>query len=414
MPPPSQEQLNALAMLRKELDRLDKSELKNTWAIQASDFQCLKFLIGHKMKVDEAFKLMVKCSAWRYEFKTSELISKMEALNAPPEVRFAKAYLPMGVIGQDSEGRPVMLQRISAIDFPRVIGDFGLDKVIEYAIYVQEKLLENNPIGECIVIIDLGIEDQPNPPMTTLMEARAWIAALLKFLQPFAAIADPFYPEMFAKIFFTRAPSMFAATWSVAKNFVAEATREKIEILGPKATKRLIEVLPAETIPVFLGGSNQLIGLGKGGKLPKGAATDIKFLQKLESELKNHPEVSLATKELMSSDEDPVQKRAALDLLRAAINAEMTKMKASSEDRGSWKFVPGQEFLESLDDDELEKTLKENHFDHMKSFHALYNLALQQEKIKLPVQQLPFQDVVQDPVKKNSWYSLFMGRRNSG
>ena len=120
-------------MLRKELDRLDKSELKNTWAIQASDFQYLKFLIGHKMKVDEAFKLMVKCSAWRYEFKTSELISKMEALNAPPEVRFAKAYLPMGVIGRDSEGRPVMLQRISAIDFPRVIGDFGLDKVIEYA-----------------------------------------------------------------------------------------------------------------------------------------------------------------------------------------------------------------------------------------------------------------------------------------
>ena len=68
-------------------------------------------------------------------------------------------------------------------------------------------------------------------------------------------IVDPFYPEMFHKIFFTRAPSMFAATWSIAKNFFGEVTREKIEILGSKiSTRRLLEVLPCDVVPIFLGG----------------------------------------------------------------------------------------------------------------------------------------------------------------
>jgi hypothetical protein len=426
--PTTPEQLQALSNLRKELSKLDNSDPKNAWALQASDAQCLKFLIGHKLKVDEAFKLMVKCSAWRLEYKADGLIKKIEASDAPQEIRFAKAYLPMGVIGKDSEGRPIMLNRMSAIDFPRVLGDFGLDKAIEYAIYVQEKLLENNPNGECVVIIDLGIEDQPNPPMGTLMEARAWIASLLKFLQPFAAIVDPFYPEMFSKIFFTRAPAMFSATWSIAKNFVAEATREKIEILGSKgATKRLLEVLPRESVPVFLGGTNQLAGLGKGGKLPKGASVDIKYLEKLEQDLRDRPGVEVTQDsrpaELSSVDgiereDDPLQKRAALDILRAAIHVEMTKMAASSE-RGSWQFVPGKDFLENLEDDELEETLQQYDYDSVKSFQALYSIALKKETIQLPLdpkkpsepQKQEVATVIETAaVKKKSWLGIFSGK----
>lgn len=428
MSTPTPEQAQALANLRKEFAKLDKTDPKNAWALAASDAQCLKFLIGHKLKVDEAFKLMTKCSAWRLEYKTDDLIRKIEAPDAPQEVRFAKAYLPMGVIGKDAEGRPVMLNRMSAIDFPRVLGDFGLDKAVEYAIYVQEKLLENNPDGECVVIIDLGIEDQPNPPMTTLMEARAWIAALLRFLQPFAAIVDPYYPEMFSKIFFTRAPSMFAATWSVAKNFVAEATREKIEILNAKnATKRLLETLPTEVVPQFLGGTNQLKGLGKGGKLAKGASGDLKFIEKLESELMQTPDLNMkasspavastAPNEQGGGDQpdSAIQRRAALDVLRAAIRHEMDKAQKSS-DRGSWNYVPGKDFLENLEDDELEQTLKQYDYDNVQSFQALYRLALSKESVQLPKQpQQPQQESstttvtaveqVTVTVKKTSWFS---------
>ena len=68
------------------------------------------------------------------------------------------------IIGKDTDNCPVYLNRVSAVDFPRVIADFGLDKAIEFAIHIQEKLLEDNPRGECIVIIDFASKTSPIRP----------------------------------------------------------------------------------------------------------------------------------------------------------------------------------------------------------------------------------------------------------
>ena len=83
--------------------------------------------------------------------------------------------------------------------------------------------------------------------------------------------------------------------------------------------------------------------------------------------------------------DNPLQKRAALHVLRAAIRAEMeAKAKESSSERGSWHFIPGKDFLENLEDDELEQTLKQYNYDHVQSFQALYQIALQKERIEGP------------------------------
>ncbi|KAH9253176.1 hypothetical protein BASA81_008858 [Batrachochytrium salamandrivorans] len=293
----------ALAELNEKIALLDgdKAEEELQWVINSTPLQREKFLQGHKLKSDRAFELMVKCSKWRHSYGADGLIQKY--LEPTQHVRFAKAYLPVGRIGEDYERRPVMLQRLAAVDFPRIISDLGLDKTVEYSIYIQEQLLEEctraglpHP-GECIVVIDMGIEDMTNPPFATLLEVRAWIQGLLKFLQPFAALVDPYYPEMFHKIFFTRTPPMFASVWALAKHFVADHTREKIEILnGSKITPKLLEIMPLEVIPSFLGGGNPLIGMGKGGRLPKQAVENVQFTETLEQALDHIPEVSVPVK----------------------------------------------------------------------------------------------------------------------
>jgi len=335
--------------------------------------------------VDESLDLIVKCGHWRRTNDIDHLIAKIES-SAALNIRFAKAYLPMGVIGHDAVGRPVNLNRMSMIDFPRVLADNGLDKAVEYAIYCNEKLLENNPTCEAIILIDLGLD--ANPPQTSLLDVRAWIGALLAFLKPFASVADPFYPEMFHKIFFTRAPAIFQAVWKIAKTFIAEATVEKIEILGERESKtRLLHFMPLSVVPHFLGGANELRHLGVGGKLKKGDAQDEAFIARLEAGLGNNnsPRVRADT----NPENVQLQRRAALDVLRNAI-AELGAVSDEAQKRGSWRFVPGLAWLESLDDDVLEKAL--NECDGNADAAALYlsQLAATKDAIKpLPVAPAP-------------------------
>jgi hypothetical protein len=274
----------ALTALRDKIAQLDAFEPKHEWISSTTDSQCTKFLVGHDFDVEKAFDLMCKCSTWRLEYKTKDLIERVESETCSQVHRFAKAYFPMGVIGKDNEGRSVVLNHLAAVDFPKILAEFGLENALEYAIYVQEKSLQTNSNGQCVVILHLGISDHANPPVTSILEIRTWISAMLKFIQPLSAIVDPYYPESNFKIFFTEAPAMFWATWAIAKNFVNERTREKVEVLTTNSSKRILECLPKDVVPTFLGGTNKLQGMGRGGKLQRGQCGDAAFIEQLDKQ----------------------------------------------------------------------------------------------------------------------------------
>jgi len=48
---------------------------------------------------------------------------------------------------------------------------------------------------------------------------------------------------------------VFTGVWAVAKNFVDEKTRKKINIVGSGYKKVLREVIDEENLPDFLGGT---------------------------------------------------------------------------------------------------------------------------------------------------------------
>ncbi len=55
-------------------------------------------------------------------------------------------------------------------------------------------------------------------------------------------------------MYIINSPLLFTAIWSVIKQMLDEATVKKIEILGSNYKKKLLEMIPAENIPDFLGG----------------------------------------------------------------------------------------------------------------------------------------------------------------
>jgi hypothetical protein len=48
---------------------------------------------------------------------------------------------------------------------------------------------------------------------------------------------------------------LFTGVWAVVKGFIDEKTRKKITIMGSKYQKDLLELVEAENLPDFLGGS---------------------------------------------------------------------------------------------------------------------------------------------------------------
>ena len=57
------------------------------------------------------------------------------------------------------------------------------------------------------------------------------------------------------RAFIVNAPFIFSALWAIIKGFLDERTRSKVRILGSDFLPALLEEMPMESIPSFIGGS---------------------------------------------------------------------------------------------------------------------------------------------------------------
>ena len=74
-------------------------------------------------------------------------------------------------------------------------------------------------------------------------------------IQLASKVGQDYYPEIMGQMFIVNAPMLFTGVWAVVKGFLDERTRQKIKILGGKYQKELLELVEAENLPDFLGGT---------------------------------------------------------------------------------------------------------------------------------------------------------------
>lgn len=55
--------------------------------------------------------------------------------------------------------------------------------------------------------------------------------------------------------FIVNSPFIFTGIWAIVKGFLDEKTRNKISIKGGKFEKEILELVDAENLPHFLGGT---------------------------------------------------------------------------------------------------------------------------------------------------------------
>jgi hypothetical protein len=74
------------------------------------------------------------------------------------------------------------------------------------------------------------------------------------FIQRASKITQDNYPEQLGQLCIVNAPWTFTAAWSIIKGWLDEKTRAKIQIVGGKPLKTLLQYIDEENIPDFLGG----------------------------------------------------------------------------------------------------------------------------------------------------------------
>ena len=93
----------------------------------------------------------------------------------------------------------------------------------------------------------------------------------IKALRRIIEIVEANYPETMGRVLIIRAPRVFPILWTLVSTFIDENTRSKFLFYGGndyEANGGLVEYIPQEFIPDFLGGPCRTMVL-EGGLVPK-------------------------------------------------------------------------------------------------------------------------------------------------
>ena len=90
------------------------------------------------------------------------------------------------------------------------------------------------------------------------MRCLLWPPYLVCDCQAFNGVFGDNYPESVEKMFIINAPLMFRTVWGFISPLMDKRTRDKTSILGgPRDfVPKLLEWVPADNLPIFLGGKD--------------------------------------------------------------------------------------------------------------------------------------------------------------
>lgn len=386
-PLPEVDYSHLLPQLKLKIAEVDDFHKGSNWMRKQPDSTLLRFLQGHNGNVEIACQKMMNGSKKRWDAATDSWIEGYEKDLTPITV-LVKGNWPVGITGRDHRGKPVMYNHFTAVDFPGLTSNVGTSPLLKHMIAQIESLLSEFPEGGAILILDLGLDGLG----ITFQEARGWIQSMTGFLRKLGAVMDC-YPESFSRIIFTRAPKMFWATWKVAKNFIPERTLQKVTILSAEKQdplKFLLEIMDCDAIPCTLNGTSRTI-LGIGGKVPKNALEDDDFItqmrahvRSMQGDFSNGRQSARYSNLRTKAEENDIQEQLALELMKMQIEEAKANTSQQVSERGSWRFEPGLDVLESVEDEALLEELRNESFDPAKALDRLKKKAAKTEGISIP------------------------------
>ncbi|KAE8728978.1 Phosphatidylinositol/phosphatidylcholine transfer protein SFH2 [Hibiscus syriacus] len=264
----------------------------------------LRFLGARKFDVDKAKQMWVDMLQWRKEFGADTITEVYTTvplllniyelcLNLCPWDFFVKdfdfkeyseviKYYPQGYHGVDKDGRPIYIERLGQVDVNKLIKVTTIDRYLKYHVKEFEKTFAIK-----FPAASIAAKKQINQSTTILDVEGVGFSSFNKsareLLQRLQKIDGDNYPETLNRMFIINAGSGFRLLWNTVKSFLDPKTTAKINVLGNKYQSKLLEVIDADQLPEFLGGTCNCADKGGCMTSDKGPWNDPDILKKVEN-----------------------------------------------------------------------------------------------------------------------------------
>lgn len=234
---------------RKTLERF-REAVPGSW----NDHTLARFLRARKFVFEKALEMFSKYVEWRRE-QNVDSIGTFDF----PEAPALKEIYPHGFHKTDRFGRLIYIERYGFIDMKRIFQITTEERMIRYYIREYESMISYR-IPSCCVAAGYRVEQS-----LTILDLGGSSTKLMKssvynFVKLASSIAQDYYPEILGKMFIINTPMLFSVAWKVIRPWIDERTQKKITTEGSKYQKKLLELVPSENLPDFLGGSCQCPG----------------------------------------------------------------------------------------------------------------------------------------------------------
>nr|CAD7445480.1 unnamed protein product [Timema bartmani] len=250
-------QESCLVQLREWVANLQRGKVP-------SDQTLLRFLRARDFNVEKARETLSQSLVWRKKHQVDRILSEYRT----PQV--VQNYFPGCWHHIDKDGRPIYLLRLGQMDVKGLIKSIGEEGLMQLTLHVCEEGLQlmeeitrtlGRPVSTWSLLVDLeGLN------MRHLW--RPGIRALLNIIE----MVEANYPETMGRVLIIRAPRVFPILWTLVSTFIDEHTRSKFLFYGGndyQAAGGLVDYIPQEYIPDFLGGPCKTHGLAAPNTVPR-------------------------------------------------------------------------------------------------------------------------------------------------
>ncbi|XP_038999854.1 phosphatidylinositol/phosphatidylcholine transfer protein SFH12-like [Hibiscus syriacus] len=239
------EELQSVDALRQTLISEDKLPARH------DDYHTLlRFLKARRFDMEKTKEMWTNMLQWRQGFGTDTIIEDFDFKEHSEVLK----YYPQAYHGVDKDGRPVYIERLGMVDAGKLMQVTTMDRYLKYHVREFEKTFQMK-FPACSIAAKKHIDQS-----TTILDVngvglKSFTKAARDLVGSLQKIDGDNYPETLNRMFIINAGSGFRMLWNSVKSFLDPKTTAKINVLGNKFQKNLLEIIDESELPDFLGGT---------------------------------------------------------------------------------------------------------------------------------------------------------------